>query len=446
MTISAPKIGLWRCTALVIGNMIGSGIFLLPSSLAPFGSLAIGGWLMTSAGAIALALVFARLARVSNRTGGPYAWTRDGYGEFAGFLVAWGYWIALWAGNAAIAIAFTGYLAYLFPILSDNSLAGLAVALIAIWSVTLVNVCGTKSAGTLQVITTVIKVIPLFFIIGLGLLYLQPQNFVPLNPTDASISSGIAACAALTLWAFLGLESATVPAGDVENPSRTIPLATVLGVTFTAVVYLLVSIAVLGMMPRAALALSTAPLADAARMATGSWGGALIALGACVATFGTLNGFTLLSGQIPLGAARDRVFPQWFDKVTRNGAPLRALLVSNLLASGLVAMNFSKGLVEQFTFIILLATLTTLVPYVFCALAEIMIWLRSGAIGDSRSGAPTLSVLMLGGLAFLYSLWAIYGAGQDVVFYGFLLLLAGVPIHVAIKWDGRRSRVSMIGD
>ena len=438
-------LGFWSCVSLVVGNMIGSGVFLLPSALAAYGALAIAGWLVTSAGAIALALVFARLARLSPRTGGPYVWTHDGYGEFAGFLVAWGYWIALWAGNAAVAVAFSGYLAYFFPLVADNPLIGLGAALAAIWTVTIVNIRGVQNAGIVQIVTTILKILPLIVVIFIGLIYLQPAHFVPLNPTQESAGVGIAACAALTLWAFLGLESATVPADDVDNPARTIPRATVVGVIFAAAVYLSVTIAVMGLMPRQELAQSTAPLADAASVVMGQWGGALIALGACIATFGTLNGFTLLSGQIPLGAARDNVFPKWFDKITAQGTPARSLIVSNLLASGLVAMNFSKNLVEQFTFIILLATLTTLVPYIFCALAEVMIWLRSSVSSSANTAAPTLSVMLLGSCAFLYSLWAIYGAGQDVVFYGFLLLLAGVPVHVMIKWADRPRRVA-IGD
>lgn len=418
--------------------MIGSGVFLLPASLAPYGSVSIVGWIVTSLGAIVLALVFGRLARISTRTGGPYAWTRDGFDDFAGFLVAWGYWIALWAGNAAVAVAFTGYLGFFFPVIGQNAGMGLTVALAAIWTVAIVNIRGIQGASMVQMVTTVLKILPLIAVIVLGLAYLQPDNLQPFNPSDGSIGAGIAATAALTLWAFLGLESATVPAGDVRDPARTIPIATIVGVLLTATIYILVTVAVFGLMPREDLAGSTAPLADAMRNVAGATGGALIALGACISTFGTLNGFTLLAGQIPLGAARDGVFPRWFEKTTRSGTPARALVVSGVLSSGLVAMNFSKGLVDQFNFIILLATLTTLVPYIFCALAEIMIWLRNGR----ASRPPQWPAFVLGGMAFVYSIWAVYGAGKDVVYFGFLLLLLGVPVHVAITWRGGANRTS----
>ena len=216
-------LGLWMCTALVVGNMIGSGIFLLPASLASFGPISIAGWVATSFGAVVLALVFGRLARLVPKTGGPYAYTREGFGDFAGFLIAWGYWIALWAGNAAVAVAFAGYLGYLVPAIGQSNLAGLMVALAAIWFLTWVNIRGVAAAGAVQVVTTVLKILPLLLIATVGLAYVEPSNFTPVNASGQSNAAAIAACAALTLWAFLGLESATVPAGDVEQPEKTIP-------------------------------------------------------------------------------------------------------------------------------------------------------------------------------------------------------------------------------
>ena len=166
--LSAKKLGLWMCTALVVGNMIGSGIFLLPSALAAYGPISIFGWLVTSAGAIVLALVFGRLARLVPKTGGPYAYTREGFGDFGGFLIAWGYWIALWAGNAAVAVAFSGYLGFLIPPIADNQFAGLFTALAAIWLLTWINIRGVQEAGAIQLITTVLKLVPLLFVAVLG--------------------------------------------------------------------------------------------------------------------------------------------------------------------------------------------------------------------------------------------------------------------------------------
>jgi APA family basic amino acid/polyamine antiporter len=432
LSAAAKSLGLGACTALVVGNMVGSGVFALPASLAPFGGIALGGWLVTSAGSIALALVFGRLARLVPATGGPYAYTRAGFGDFAGFLVAWGYWITLWSGNAAVAVALSGYLAYFLPILREQPVAGLAAALGAIWLVTLINVRGVKEAGLFQVATTILKLVPLLLTATVGLAFVAPSHFVPLNTSGLGTFGALAACSAQTLWAFLGLESATVPAGDVDRPEVTIPRATVLGTSFAAVLYILVTVAVFGIVPLGDLAHSSAPLADAAERVFGPWAGSFVALGAVVSTIGTLNGFTMLSGQVPLGAARDQVFPARFGTLSPQGTPAFALIASNLLASVLVALNFTKGMGAAFTFITLLATLAALVPYAFCALVELMLFVRDPR--HYRGGSHLGRTVALASVAFLYAMGAIYGAGPEVVFYGFLLLLAGVPIFVWVRW------------
>lgn len=430
-SVGAAKLGLWMCTALVVGNMIGSGIFLLPSALAAYGPISIGGWLVTCTGAIVLALIFGRLARLVPKTGGPYAYSRAGFGDFAGFLIAWGYWIALWAGNAAVAVAFAAYMGFLFPVIAESQLAGLATALGAIWLLTWINIRGVRKAGTVQLVTTVLKVLPLLLVAVIGLAHVDAGHFNPLNVSEDSNAAAVAACAALTLWAFLGLESATVPAGSVSEPERTIPRATILGTGLAAVVYIAVTVVAFGVLPVAELQGSTAPLADVATVMWGALGGTFVAVAACISTFGTLNGFTLLTGQVPLGAARDDLFPRQFARLSKAETPVFALVVSNVLASILIAMNFTKGLVDQFVFIILLATLTTLVPYLFCALAELMIFIRTG---QTIAGKALTPVVGLAAAGFLYSAWAIYGSGQEVVFYGFLLLVAGVPVYVWLKW------------
>jgi len=427
---SGGELGLVACIALVIGNMIGSGVFLLPSALASFGAVSLFGWIVTSAGAIVLALIFGRLARLTSRPGGPYAYSREGFGDFAGFLIAWGYWIALWSGNAAVAVAFVGYLGFLFPAIAANGIYGLGAALTAIWLLTMINIRGVKEAGQIQIITTILKVLPLIAIGLFGWFWLQPVHFTPMNVSGQSDLAAISATAALTLWAYLGLESATVPAGNVRQPDVTIPRATIIGVVFAAVIYIAVTAVSIGVLPREQLASSSAPLADVALVMWGVGGGFLVAVGAVISTFGTLNGFTLLSGQVSYGAALDKVFPDIFAKVSDAGTPANALIISNVLASILVIMNFSRGLVEAFTFIILLATMASLVPYAFCAVAEIVIRLKRGETLRDRSLAGMGGLGMLG---FIYSLLAIYGSGEDVVFFGFLLLLAGIPVYVLIR-------------
>ena len=430
------KLGLWMCTALVVGNMIGSGIFLLPASLGTFGAVSLVGWAFTSTGAMVLALTFARLARRIPRAGGPYAYTREGFGEFPAFLVAWGYWISICAGNAAIAVAMVGYLGFFWHPLASDPATGAAAALAAIWLLTWVNARGVRDAGAVQVVTTVLKLLPLLAVGIVGLFYLHGRNFTPFNTSGGSTLSAVSATATLTLWAFLGLESATIPATEVAQPERTIPRATILGTAVAATVYVLGTVAIMGVIPATSLATSTAPFADAASAMWGSWAAKAIAAGAAISCFGALNGWILLQGQLPHAAAKDGVLPAVFGRMSNRGTPTAGLVISSLLVTLIVGTNYTKGLVAEFTFIILLATLTTLVPYVFSSLALVAMIFRghvSARTPAARNG------IALGLLAFLYSVWAIVGSGADTVLWGCVLLLAGVPLF---WWLSRRRRAS----
>ena len=424
-------LGPWMSTALVVGNMIGSGVFLLPASLAAYGGTSIVGWLFTTAGALLLALVFARLGRAFPKIGGPYAYSRAGFGDVIGFQVAWGYWIAIWAGNAAIAIAFAGYLGYFWPALSSSPMLAAIVAIAAVWLLTVINAAGIRPAGIVQLLTTIAKLVPLIGIAVVGIFFFDSTAFSPFNPTEGSAFSAITSVAALTLWAFIGLESATIPADDVDDPSRTIPRSTVIGTIVTAAVYILGTIAVMSVIPPAALTTSTAPFADAAAAMFGPWAGYVVAIGALFSTFGCLNGWILLQGQIPLAAARDGLFPAAFGRLSAANTPVFGLVVSSVLVTILTALNYNARLVDAFNFFILLATMTTLVPYVFTTMAELMLFLtdRSRFDGKRLAGPAVIALL-----AFAYSLWALYGAGAEVVLWGTLLLLAGLPVYVWMRW------------
>lgn len=424
----APRrLGLWMATALVVGNMIGSGVFLLPASLGAYGGISLVGWLFTTAGALLLALTFARLARAHPRAGGPYAYTRAAFGDFAAFLVAWGYWISICAGNAAIAVALVGYLAFFAPALATSPLLGAAAAVASIWFLTWVNTRGVREAGGVQLVTTLLKLAPLVAIGALGLSHLDVAHFVPFNASGRSTLGAVSATAALTLWAFLGLESATIPAGAVARPDRTIPRATLLGTGIAAAVYILSTAAVMGVVPPGALAASTAPFADAARAMWGPWAATAVAAGAAIACFGALNGWTLLLGQMPLAAAADGLAPRAAGRLSARGTPTLALAVSSALVTVIVATNYTKGLVVEFTFIILLSTIATLVAYLFSTAAFVAGYARDTARprGWRHAAAPATAVL-----AFAYTVWAIVGSGADAVFWGLLLLLAGVPAYV----------------
>lgn len=424
-------LGLTMATALVVGNMIGSGVFLLPAALGSFGPISLVAFAITAVGAILLALVFARLGRTYPETGGPYVYSKRAFGDFIGFWQAWGYWIAAWAGNAAIAIAFVSYLGEYWGTVRHNNIVAALAAVAAIWVCTAVNILGVRQSGFVQVITTVMKFIPLAAIAVIGLFYIHAHNFGAFNASGDSIYGAVTAAATLTLWSFIGLESATVPAEDVRDPDRTIPWSTIVGTAVTAVVYILGTFVVFGVLGSAKSAESGAPFSDAAKIMWGSTGGHIITICALAATFGALNGWILIQGQIPFAAARDRVFPKPFQRQNASGAPWVGLVVSSVLVTGLVFMNYNASLVDQFTFIILLATLTTLIPYAFSAAAELMLFISDR---DAFSMPRLVKDSIIASLAFLYSLWTIAGSGYQVVFRGFMLLLAGIPVYVFMKW------------
>jgi APA family basic amino acid/polyamine antiporter len=426
------SMGLWMATALVVGNMIGSGIFLLPTSLAAeAGPVSMIGWAFTGAGAILLALVFANLGRALPRTGGPYAYAKRAFGDFVGFQTAWGYWIAVWAGNAAIAVAFVGYLAVFWPAAGTDKLLGALVGIALIWLLTATNILGAREGGMVQLITTVLKFVPLAIIGVVGLFFIDGGNYEPFAPHGASVSL-LSTTAALTLWAFIGLESATVPADEVKDPERTIPRATIIGTVLATVLYVVATVSIMGIIPTDQLAASTSPFADAAGQIFGGGWDKVIAAVAMISTFGALNGWILLQGRVPLAAAEDGMFPTPFAKVHgERKTPVFGLVVSSVLVTALMLMNYTKGLVDAFTFVILLATLTTLVPYAFSAAAQVWLWLVEGEKFEIKH---MVRDVVIATLAFAYSLWAIAGAGDDIVTKGFLLLLGGIPVYIGMRW------------
>lgn len=430
MAAEKKKLGLWTSTSLAVGNMTGSGIFLLPASLAMFGGISIFGWIFTMIGSLFLALVFSRLSRMFTKSGGPYAYTVEGFGNFAGFFVAWGYWISTWSGNAAIAVAGVGYLSFFMPSLEEHRYLSALVAVGAIWLFTYINSLGVRKVGLVQLLTTLLKVVPLILFGTIGFLHFDRDHFSPLNLSGEPAFDAIAATAALTLWAFLGLESATIPSEQVKEPSKTIPRATLLGISITALLFISSTVGIMGIMSPAQLQDSAAPFADAARMVWGGKASSLIAAGAAIACFGALNGWILIQGQIPMAASRDRLFPPIFKKENSRGVPLPGILIASVLATILVGFNYSRGLVAMFSFIIKLATLSCLLPYLFSSLVELSLYLRKKKTYTRKGLARILAVSIP---AFLYSLWAITGLDAEILLWGLVLLAAGLPVYLLLR-------------
>jgi APA family basic amino acid/polyamine antiporter len=285
----------------------------------------------------------------------------------------------------------------------------------------------------MQLATTLLKIVPILIVTVGGFFFFDIRNFTPFNASGDNAMVALASTATLTLFAFLGIESASVPAGEISDPEKTIPRATMLGTAVVTFLYILSTIAVMGMIPMEELATSPAPFADAMGIMTGDWGRDFIAAGAAISAFGAMNGWILLVGQVPKATADDKLFPGFFARENKNGTPFNGIVAGSILTSLLMLMNFSEALVEQFRFMILLATFCTLVPYLFSASAYLVLMTRGKIMVKFW-----WTVILIGGGAFLYSIWGLFGAGETSVFYGFILMMAGIPLYVWIKWKNAK--------
>ena len=421
---SSQKMGLWTLVTLVTGNLVGSGVFMLPATLAAFGSLCIGGWVLTSIGAVLLSFVFAALSARRPKTGGPHTYVEDAFGKTAGFYVAWGYWVLSWVSNAALVVGAIGYTSSIFgglsPFVTFVLEAGLIIVIAAI------NLYGLQVAGRFEFIITVLKLIPLVVVPAIAMFYIKVDNFIPFNGSGLSDFSAINATALLTLWASIGLETGTVPGTDVENPKKNIPRAILIGTLIAAFVYIIGTIAIMGVVPRADLLQSKAPYADLATILFGGYWGVPVAVVAAICCVGALNGWTMVVGRIALGAANDGLFPPIFKGTTKNGAPLWGIIISSLCSIPFVALSMSENLLKQFNFIIDFSLTLVLVIYLACIAAYFTILKR-----DQKLSAKAIAI---GGLSLVFSLWTLWGASLAMLMWSFIILLAGVPVWM---WQNR---------
>lgn len=416
-----PKMGFWKCWAMSVGVMIGSGVFLLPTVLAPFGAVSFLGWIATSSAAIIIALILGRLASRTDRTGGFYVYTQEAFGDLPGFLIAWGYWLGIIFAITAISTAFVGYLSAVIPAIGVSNLSQAITAAIMIWTFAAINIKGVGSGATVQLVTTILKLIPLGVIIVLGLTLGTPENIPQFNPQGQSIFGAVAATAMLTMWAFVGLEAGTVAAGDVIDPKRTIPRAIVAGTLTVTFVYIAATAAVMMLVPVDILKTSEAPFVDAAK-ALGPIGGGLIAFGALISTAGSLNGNIFLGGQMPMALAIDELTPKLFSRKNKGGSPVWALIISCLIATVLLVFNYQEGLIAAFTFLISMSTLCTLLPYAVSSIAEFRM---------SRKSSKRWALIAL--IAVVYVVIAMIGSGVKILAWGLILILAGLPLYYLNK-------------
>ena len=425
--IENNKIELKESISLVVGNMIGAGIFMLPVSLSVYGSISIFGWLISGFMALILANIFKRLSIKYPGESGPFYYTEKSFGEFVGFFVIWGYWISILLVNASLAIAITSYSTIFISDL-ENTKFSLPFAITIIFIIGFLNLRGIKKVGKFQFITSILKILPLLLTIFISFFVFDLSNFTPINISQETNLEAVTITTALTFFAFLGIESATIPADKIKNPEKNIPKATIIGTTLTLFIYLFSSIAIFGIMNPSDIAVSNAPYADAIGIVLGDYGKIIIAIFAIISGVGCLNGWTLLQIEIPKNLSEKRLLGTFFSETNSNGVPYKGMIASTIIVCILIGINYSKDLSNLFTYLILTSTFCTLILYFFISLSEIIIVFQK-----KKNFSSNYKSLLSGITAFMFSIWMIVGVGYESIISGVILLSLSLPIYIYQK-------------
>ncbi|MFD1556254.1 arginine/agmatine antiporter [Paraburkholderia silviterrae] len=422
MSNAVKKVGVVPATLMVAGNIMGSGVFMLPANLAATGGIAIFGWLVTITGAVALALVYAKMSSIDPAAGGSYAFARKAFGPFAGYQVNMLYWLSAWVGNIAIVVVGVGYLSFFIPALKSPlalTLAGIAV----LWLFVFVNILGPTVMTKVQSVTTLLALVPIVGVAIIGWFWFKPGLYMSAwNVSGHSTFTALQSTLNVTLWSFIGVETAAVSAAVVENPKKNVPIATIGGVLIAAVSYVLSTTAIMGIIPNHALQASASPFGDAVRIMLGESGGAIVALCAALGCLGSLGGWILVTAQTAKAAADDRLFSPIFGKVNSKGVPVAGLVIVGILMTIVQLTSISPNASKQFGVISSVSVIFTLVPYIYTCAALLV--LGHGHLGSSKRRYAAIMCV-----AFGYSLWAIVGSDQGQVLWSFVVVLATTALY-----------------
>ncbi len=410
----ARPFGFWTATALVIGGVIGTGIFMMPVALAPYGWTSVLAWTVSTCGICAMAYAIVQLVRAMPGETGAIAITGRVFGPFVGVVIGWSYWVSCWTAVATLAVGATSYLAVFMPVLARSPMIGSLLATGLIWLLTLLNLLGARRAGEFQVLTTSLKILPLALVGAMGV-WLAGSGTVALPPMPKldGLTAGLSGAVALTIFPFVGFEAAAILAERVRNPERNVARATIAGSLATGLAYTLVCSSIILLLPRDALLASPAPFQLFIETFWSHGPGLIIALFAAISAIGALNCWTLMQGEVPLGMARAGLLPGWFKRVSARDVPVPVLLLSSVAASILVLSTASRSLGGVFAFAALLSGCATLWLYVACCVAAIV---RRVAV-----------ITGLIGLAF--AAFAFWGSGVEAVGWSIVLNLAAVPVY-----------------
>jgi APA family basic amino acid/polyamine antiporter len=436
----AHSLGLTSATGLVVGSVVGTGVFTMPAVLAGAGTMSIIVLAVIAGGAMLLALLFGQLTkRVPNGDGGLYAYARHEFGDFAGYLVGWSYWISAWAGNAAIVASWVFYVDAMFNLSNPSGLANWGIALIGLWVPAVVNLVGVHQMAWFQNVTVVLKFLPLLFVGVIGWLFVDDARFGPFNATGGSLYSGIGMAAGVALFSFIGVEAAAITAKRVTNPRVNVGRASLIGTAASAVLYVLVSAAVMGLVPHATLVNTGSPFVNAFQsMFPGTpWAGSFIAAVAVISGIGALNGWTLIVTESSRAIAQDDLFPRPFAWTDRNGTAWFGIVVGALLPSLLMLWRYLSGSgLTVFTYLVNLTVMTVAIAYFFSALAQLTYLVSRRREVEGWRLARDLSVSAIG---VLFSMWLTFASGYQVVYQGLVVILAGMVGYAFL--NARRQRL-----
>lgn len=443
LTERARALGLPSATALVIGSIVGTGVFTMPAVMAGAGTSSLVVLGVISLGAILLAVLFGQLTkRIPSPDGGLYAYTRHEFGDFAGYLVAWCYWITAWAGNAAIVSSWVFYVESLFGMKDPSSWVSFAIAMAGLWIPAAVNLYGARQMAWFQNLTVVLKFLPLLAVALVGWFFVQSANFGAFNATGGNLYGAIGIAAGVALFSFIGVECASIAAGRVKDPRRNVGRASVLGTAACALLYVAVTAAVMGLVPHGQLSGTGAPFVPAFQAMFGgaTWAGQLVAATAVVSGIGALNGWTLVTAELPWAAAQDGLFVPQFAKTYRDGVPWFGILVSTAVSSALMAVAYAgQAGLNVFTYLVNLSVVTVAIPYFFSACAQLAFLVSRRRPVDAWVLGRDLAIATA---SLLFSLWVTFTAGYQSVYQAVLLLLVGIPVYGFLK--ARRERLGEV--
>ena len=439
----ARSLGLSSATALVIGSIIGTGVFTMPAVMAGAGTSSLITLGVISIGALLLGVLFGQLTkRVPNTEGGLYAYARHEFGDFAGYLTAWCYWITAWAGNAAIVSSWVLYVESLFGINNPSGWTNWGIALTGLWIPAAINLAGVRQMAWFQNVTVVLKFLPLLLVGTVGWFFVTSANFGPFNASGGSLYDAIGLAAGVALFSFIGVETASIAAGRVRDPRRNVMRASVIGTAAAALLYVAVTAVVMGLVPHDQLVEDGAPFVAAFQSMFGSaaWLGKLVALTAVISGIGALNGWTLITAEMPRAAAKDGLFLHHFTKENRAGAPWFGIVVSTIVASLLMGWSYSSATgLDVFIYLVGLSVVTVAIPYFMSACAQLAYLVSGRRRVQGWALARDLTIAVTGGL---FSMWVTFSAGYLAVYQTVLLLMLGIPMYAFLK--ARRERLGLV--